>query len=89
MEWDERPEYQVTKLVELRLLRGRTQRELALGMGLEQPSVSRMELRNDPTLSQLALYVGALGAELTVRVRMPDGRCQRVELPDPEPPVSR
>jgi transcriptional regulator with XRE-family HTH domain len=79
----------VTRLVELRFLRGKTQRELALDMGLEQPSVSRIEVRNDPRLSQLELYVGALGATLTVRVRLPEGRTLVLELPDQEPPISR
>lgn len=52
-----------------------SQTELAVAMGVKQPSVARMEQAdNDPRLSTLKRYVTALGGELSLDVTLPNGK---------------
>jgi transcriptional regulator with XRE-family HTH domain len=57
-----------------------SQTELAVAMGIAQPTVARMEKpENDPRLSTLKRYVSALGGELSLDVKLPDGK--RIAFP--------
>lgn len=65
-------------LRELRGLIGMTQEDLAGRLGVQQAAVSRLERREDITLASLRRYVAALGAELEITARAPNGRVVRL-----------
>lgn len=65
-------------LRELRGLVGVTQEELADKLGVQQAAVSRLERRDDITLSSLRRFVTALGGDLEISVRTSSG--DRVRL---------
>jgi transcriptional regulator with XRE-family HTH domain len=60
-------------LAEVRRAFSKTQAEVGAGLGLPQNAVSQLEKRKDMRLSTLARYVGALGGELDVIIRLKDG----------------
>ena len=60
-------------LVELRRQLNLTQEALATALGTSQASVSKLERRSDIYLSSLRRYVEALGGELEITARFPDG----------------
>ncbi|EPG2186426.1 helix-turn-helix transcriptional regulator [Enterobacter cloacae] len=52
-----------------------SQIELAVAMGVKQPTVAKIEQPgNDPRLSTLKRYVSALGGELSIDVTLPNGK---------------
>lgn len=57
----------------LRHARGLTQEELAAILGTTQASVSRLERRGDVHVSSLRRYVAAMGGELEITARFPEG----------------
>lgn len=68
-------------LSELRKTRGLTQTDLAKRLALKQAAISRLETRHDMRLSSLTTAVSAMGGELQLRVRFPDGTTIRLEPP--------
>lgn len=66
-------------LAELREARAITQMEMAGRLGIHQGNVSRMEHRHDLYLSTLREYVAALGGDLELVARFPDGEEIRLE----------
>ena len=60
-------------LVELRRQLNLTQEALATVLGTSQASVSKLERRSDIYLSTLRRYVEAMGGELEITARFPDG----------------
>ena len=60
-------------LSEVRRLAGKSQRELAKMLGIKQPSLSKLESQDDMQLSTLRRIVEALGGELRVLARFPQG----------------
>ena len=66
-------------LADLRESQSTTQVELAQRLGVNQGNVSRLERRDDLYLSTLRDYVAALGGELELVVRFPDGDEVRIE----------
>lgn len=60
-----------------------TQAEMGERMGINQNAVSQLEKRNDVYLSTLNKVAVALGCELEVALRAPDGK--RVPLPNFRP----
>jgi transcriptional regulator with XRE-family HTH domain len=64
------------QLQELRKSRQVTQVEVALGMGVEQAAISKLERREDMYVSTLREYVKALGGELKLVASFPDADIQ-------------
>ncbi len=60
-------------LSELRKFAGLTQEELAEAMGIKQPTLSKLENQDDMQISTLQRLVQALGGELELVVRFPNG----------------
>ncbi len=63
-------------LSELRRECGLNQQALADELGVSQASVSKIEHQDDPQVSTLMRYLGALGANLELRVVFPDRSAQ-------------
>jgi len=68
-------------LSELRTARQLTQESLAKSLGINQAAVSKMERRTDMYISTLRQFVVAMGGELEITARFPDGaiRIQQFE----------
>lgn len=60
-------------LDELRRAREKTQEELASVLDVNQAAVSKLENRIDMYVSTLRKYIEALGGELEIHARFPDG----------------
>ena len=61
-------------LYELRQARSLSQQELAEVLGLNQATISKLERRTDMYLSSLRRFVEAMGGELEISARFPEGR---------------
>jgi DNA-binding transcriptional regulator YiaG len=74
-------------LVELRHARNVTQAQLAEALGTTQASVSKLERRSDIYLSSLRRLVEAMGGELEITARFPDGeiRLGQLTVSNPDP----
>lgn len=68
----------VLRLIDLRKQRGTTQTQLADLLDVSQASISRVEHQDDLYLSTLRGYVEALGGELEVTAKFPDGETIRI-----------
>lgn len=68
------------KLQELRKKQGVSQAELARSLGVAQANISQMEGRADARISTLSSYVKALGGELELHARFPDGQLVQLYL---------
>lgn len=75
-------------LQDLRSKRHVTQVELADRLGIRQPTVSKIERREDVNLSTLRKYVEALGGELRVTATFADGTVE-LGMGEPAPTSSR
>jgi DNA-binding Xre family transcriptional regulator len=60
-------------LHELRRARQLTQEQLAEALGMDQGNISKLERRTDMYVSTLRKFVEALGGELEVVARFPEG----------------
>lgn len=60
-------------LHELRQARGLSQKKLAEVLRIQQPAVAKLEKRTDMYLSTLRSHIEAMGGELEVIARFPDG----------------
>ena len=60
-------------LNELRQARGLSQKMLADVLNVQQPSIAKMEKRTDMYLSTLRSHIEAMGGQLEVVARFPDG----------------
>jgi DNA-binding XRE family transcriptional regulator len=60
-------------LNELRQARGLSQQMLADVLHVQQPSIAKLEKRTDMYLSTLRSHIEAMGGELEVIARFPDG----------------
>jgi predicted transcriptional regulator len=60
-------------LNELRQARGLSQKMLADVLHVQQPSVAKMERRTDMYISTLRSHIEAMGGQLEVVARFPDG----------------
>ena len=61
-------------LQELRTALKRTQDELARELGIKQAAVSRLERRADMYVSTLRRFIQAMGGELDIIARFPEGQ---------------
>jgi transcriptional regulator with XRE-family HTH domain len=77
------------ELDELRKARRVTQAELASRLNIQQGNVSRLERRDDMHLSTLREVVEALGGELEITARFPDGQAVRIDRPRRHPVRAR
>lgn len=60
-------------LNELRRARGLSQQKLAEVLNVQQPTIAKMEKRTDMYLSTLRSHIEAMGGELELVARFPDG----------------
>ena len=60
-------------LAELRLARGLSQQNLADTLHISQAAVSKMERRTDMYISTLRSHIRAMGGDLQIVARFPDG----------------
>ena len=60
-------------LHELRRARQLTQEELAEALGMDQGNISKLERRTDMYISTLRAHIRAMGGELEIVARFPDG----------------
>lgn len=60
-------------LHELRQARGLSQKMLADVLHVQQPSIAKIEKRTDMYLSTLRSHIQAMGGELDIIARFPDG----------------
>ncbi len=68
-------------LSELRQARGMSQQMLAEILNVQQPSVAKIEKRSDVYLSTLRSHVEAMGGELEIIARFPEGVI-KISTPD-------
>jgi transcriptional regulator with XRE-family HTH domain len=69
-------------LGELRRESGLSQQEMAEELGVSQVSVSKIEHQDDPQVSTLMRYLGAMGANLELRAVFPDKSARLYFLTD-------
>ncbi len=60
-------------LQELRQARGLSQKTLADTLHVQQPSIAKLEKRTDMYISTLRSHIEAMGGELEIVARFPDG----------------
>jgi DNA-binding XRE family transcriptional regulator len=60
-------------MAELRQALHHTQQQLASDLAVSQPAIARMEQRTDMHVSSLRRVIEAMGGELEVRARFPQG----------------
>ena len=69
---------------ELRELTGKSQTELATILGMKQPSLSKLEKQSDMQISTLRKIVAALGGELEVLAKFPQGAIKLAQFTKPK-----
>ena len=69
-------------LNELRQARGLSQKMLAEVLHVQQPSIAKIEKRTDMYLSTLRSHIEAMGGELEVIARFPDGSVKITNFSD-------
>jgi len=60
-------------LSELRNARGLSQQMLAKALHIQQPAIAKMEKRTDMYISTLRNHITAMGGDLDIIARFPDG----------------
>lgn len=60
-------------LSEIRQIRNLSQQNLAASMNKKQPNVSKMERNSDMYISTLRMYIEAMGGNLEIIAKFPDG----------------
>ena len=69
-------------LHELRAAKQKTQAQLATVLGVNQAAISKMERRADMYVSTLRSYVSAMGGELDIVARFPEGEVVLTQFKD-------
>ena len=77
---NKRREQRAALLGELRRARRLTQETLAETLGMSQSEVSKVERRTDLYVSTLRRYVEAMGGELQIVARFPNGEVEIIQL---------
>jgi DNA-binding XRE family transcriptional regulator len=60
-------------LAEIRSSKGRSQRDVANQLGIKQPTLAKIEKQSDMQIETLARIIRALGGELDIIARFPQG----------------
>jgi len=76
-------------LQELRIARQQTQEQLAQELGIKQAAVSRLERRTDMYVSTLRRVIQAMGGDLEITARFPDGVVRLNQFKEEMPKSSR
>lgn len=76
-------------LNELRQARGLSQKALAEVLHVQQPSIAKLERRADMYISTLRSHIEAMGGQLEVVARFPDGAVKISNFSDLEPSQTR
>ncbi|HEY9720428.1 MAG TPA: XRE family transcriptional regulator [Oscillatoriaceae cyanobacterium] len=71
-------------LAQLRKAREVTQKQIAAFMSVGQPQITRIEKQADMYVSTLRHYIEAMGGELEVRARFPEGEVVINQFDEPE-----
>ncbi len=71
-----------THLQELREARQMTQEEVAKQLQVKQSSVSKLERQADMYISTLRNYLSAIGGELEIKAKFPDGEVNIAQFED-------
>lgn len=71
-------------LHELRQARGLSQTLLAQHLGVQQPAVAKMEKRTDMYISTLRSHIQAMGGELNIIAKFPEGEVKITNFSDIE-----
>ncbi len=79
----ERVERTARHLDEIRRARGMTQVTLASAMGVSQAQITKVEHQADLYVSTLRRFVEAMGGQLELVARFPDGESVGVSLAEP------
>lgn len=69
-------------LQELRQARGLSQKTLAELLNVQQPSIAKLERRTDMYLSTLRSHIEAMGGQLEIIARFPEGAVRISNLAD-------
>jgi transcriptional regulator with XRE-family HTH domain len=72
-------------LYELRTARSMTQENLARVLGVNQAAVSKMERRTDMYVSTLREFIAAMGGDLEITARFPEGSVRINQFEDVQP----
>jgi transcriptional regulator with XRE-family HTH domain len=75
-------------LHELRTARSMTQENLARVLGVNQAAVSKLERRTDMYVSTLREFIIAMGGELEITARFPEGSVRISQFEDVQPKSS-
>jgi transcriptional regulator with XRE-family HTH domain len=75
-------------LNELRTARKLTQEKLAENLHVKQAAVSKLERRTDMYVSTLREFINAMGGELEITARFPDGSVRINQFEDDESDVA-
>lgn len=67
-------------LTEVRKARGENQLAVAKNLDIAQSNVSQLENREDALVSTLQQYINALGGELEIHAKFPDGQHVLISL---------
>lgn len=71
-------------LYEIRQARKFSQVQLADALNLRQPAVSKLERRTDMYISTMRRFVEAMGGQLEIRAKFPDGVIEIAQFEDLE-----
>ena len=69
-------------LAEIRKEAGLTQEDMAVSLGIKQPSLSKLESRNDMQISTLRRIVEALGGKLELIAHLPGSDIHLTQFDD-------
>lgn len=72
-------------LSELRQARGLSQKVLAQILHVQQPAIAKLEKRTDMYLSTLRSHIEAMGGELDIVAKFPDGNVRIKNFTDLDP----
>ena len=72
-------------LHELRRARGLSQKMLAANLRVQQPAIAKLEQRTDMYISTLRSHIEAMGGELEITARFPEGTVKIANFSQLEP----